>query len=277
MKKINRLLNQLIASDSILYYYLIKIYYRWKPEFIDINEVLLNYDKIKGDVFFIQIGANEGKMDDPIYHFVTEKGWKGVLIEPVKFIFDKLVRNYNNYSSQLFFENVAISRTEGKQMFYYLRKKEGFDIPFWAEELGSFNKDVILKHKMYIPQIEELIIEEDVPITTISALQLKYNISEPDLLMIDTEGYDFEIIKSYPFSICKPPVLIYENKHLGNICHKQSLVFLRNWGYKLFAFEGDTLAVQENYLAKNPNLVKGVTRKFERQRVIKMLRFNNSH
>lgn len=277
MKKINHLLNKIFTYDSILYYYLIKIYYRWKPDFIDINEVLLNYGKTNGDVFFIQVGANEGKEDDPIYHFISQKGWKGILIEPVKFIFDKLIRNYKDYSSQLFFENVAISYTEGKQIFFYLRKKEGFDIPFWAEELGSFNKEVILKHKMYISQIEDLIIEEEVPVTTISALQSKYNISEPDVLMIDTEGYDFEIIKSYPFGESKPTVLIYEHKHLGNYIHKQSLIYLRKYGYKLFAFEGDTFAIQKKYLIDNPEILKGVNRKFDRQRVIKMLRFNNSY
>ena len=44
------------------------------------------------DLFIIQIGANDGKMADPIYEFVTSnrKIVRGILIEPVKDYFEEL-------------------------------------------------------------------------------------------------------------------------------------------------------------------------------------------
>ena len=48
------------------------------------------------DMFIIQIGANDGKIDDPIYEFVTNYPPKmsGILIEPVKDYFEELKINY---------------------------------------------------------------------------------------------------------------------------------------------------------------------------------------
>ena len=53
--------------------------------------------KNKG-MFIIQIGANDGKIDDPIYEFVTNYPQKvsGILIEPVKDYFEELKTNYNS-------------------------------------------------------------------------------------------------------------------------------------------------------------------------------------
>jgi hypothetical protein len=33
-------------------------------------------------VFFLQVGANDGLMDDPIHFLVRKYGWCGVLLEP---------------------------------------------------------------------------------------------------------------------------------------------------------------------------------------------------
>ncbi len=277
MKKINRLLNQFLSKDSFFYFLLIRIYYYWKPTYLEIDDVLSNYSKLKSKIFFIQIGANEGKKTDPLYNYISSYRWEGVLVEPVKFLFEKLESNYKMYSEQLFFENVAIGKEDGKQIFYYVKAKEDIEVPFWAEELGSFDKEVILKHKIYIAEIESLIIEEEVQVTSISNLQKKYDIKELDILMIDTEGYDFNILITYPFYEIVPDIIIYEHKHLGNTRHKESLSFLRKHCYKLFSLEGDTLAIQKKYLKKFPSLLDGAKKKYDRERVVKMLRFNNSH
>ena len=35
----------------------------------------------KRDVFLVQIGANDGITIDPLYKFVTEYAWRGVLLD----------------------------------------------------------------------------------------------------------------------------------------------------------------------------------------------------
>jgi FkbM family methyltransferase len=277
MKKINQLLNRVLSKDSLLYYYLIKMYYSWKPKYIDIDQVISNFSAANQKTFFIQVGSNDGKMQDPIYKYITQDGWNGILIEPVKYLFDKLQENYEGYKSQLYFENVAISKQNGIQKFYSLKRTDDPSVPFWAEGLGSFNKDVILKHKIYIPQIEDLIIEQDLQTITLSDLQKKHNINGPDVLMIDTEGYDYEILKTYPFNEFRPSIIIYEHRHLSKADYKESMAYIRSFGYTLYAFECDTLAIHESVLHKKPDLLKNVNDQFPRDRVIKMFRFDNSY
>ena len=277
MNKFNQFLNKNLPKNSLLYYYLIRLYYSWKPKYIEIDQVLKNFSKSNDKTFFIQIGSNDGKMQDPIYNYITSDCWNGILIEPVKYLFEKLKENYKKYENQLYFENVAISKEIGTQKFYSLRQTDDPSVPFWAYGLGSFNKDIILKHKMYIPQIEELIVEEELPVTTLAELEKKYNIAGPDVLMIDTEGHDYEILKAYNFDNYKPLLIIYEHRHLSNREYKESISYLKNFGYSLFALECDTIGIHESLMQKHPDLLKDVNYKFPRERVIKMLRFNNSY
>ncbi len=100
--------------------------------------------------------------------------------------------------------------------FYGLKESQNQDLPEWYDQLGSFYKDVILKHKNYIPNIEELIEEQQINTMSFEDLIKKHKIINVDILHIDTEGYDFEIIKTINFKKYKINVIIFENKHLKN-------------------------------------------------------------
>ena len=74
-----------------------------KPVIRSFNELARAYAKGIEDFFFIQVGANDGRNGDPIFSLVTELGWKGILLEPQKLVFENLLRNYAGYDN-LFFE-----------------------------------------------------------------------------------------------------------------------------------------------------------------------------
>src|SRR5215831_6216681 len=71
--------------------------------------------------FFIQVGANDAVRDDPLKGFVTTYGWRGILIEPVPFIFERLKSQYGD-SPNLILENIAIAEQDGETDFYYLEE-----------------------------------------------------------------------------------------------------------------------------------------------------------
>jgi len=83
-----------------------------------INELVFDYivdiytNKQKG-FFFVEIGAHDGISGDPIHRHIIKYKWKGILIEPVKYLFDKLVAYYKRQNN-LIFENVAIGDKNGK-------------------------------------------------------------------------------------------------------------------------------------------------------------------
>jgi hypothetical protein len=75
-------------------------------------------------------------------------------------------------------------------------------------------------------------------------------VQQIDLIHIDTEGYDYEILKQIDFDKYQPDIILYEHKHLENKVYKSSIRMLKERGYKLFIHQGDTLAVQHKLISK---------------------------
>ena len=71
-------------------------------------------------MFFIQIGAHDGKTNDYIYPVARELGWRGILVEPIPYLFERLVENYQG-SQGLIFENVALAEQIGQKWIYRLK------------------------------------------------------------------------------------------------------------------------------------------------------------
>src|SRR5262245_37464793 len=60
---------------------------------IDIDYIFDLANRRGRDVFFLQVGANDGLMDDPIHFLVRKYGWCGVLLEPDPQLFKRLKEN----------------------------------------------------------------------------------------------------------------------------------------------------------------------------------------
>jgi len=94
-------------------------------------------DITPGEVVFVQIGAHVGRTrGDPLFPYSYKYGWSGVLVEPLPFIFNELVRNYYNPNATSFtpkgeperpwtvaFENAALCDEVGTAEFEYVDPK----------------------------------------------------------------------------------------------------------------------------------------------------------
>lgn len=212
-------------------------------------DVLNTYVIYKNDVSFVQIGSNNGVNDDPIHNYVKKYKWQGVLVEPVPYLFEELKANYRELSNRLIFENSAIAKESGELKFYRLRKSDLPNLPIWYEGLGSFNKDIVLKHRNKIPHFDNLFMEDTITSITFQELINKYSIRELNLVHIDTEGYDFEIIKLIPFANLNIDLLMFEHKHLSNTDYLKAKILLRKNGYEVRSIDlVDTIAIKKNLL-----------------------------
>lgn len=198
----------------------------------------MHIDKTE-DFYFVQIGAFDGVRNDIIREFILKYKWRGILVEPVKYLFDKLVNNYKEQDN-LIFENVAISEKNGIRDFHRLKENIGNLLPYY-EELGTLSPEIILKNRDVIPNIEDYLITEKVNCVTLSDLLKKHNINKVDLLQVDTEGYDYNIIKTIDFRFINPRIILYEHKHLTPVVNKECINFLKNKGYLVAKLGVDTL------------------------------------
>jgi FkbM family methyltransferase len=251
---LKKFLQKNIKKETKLYSFLRGIYqYRfWKPRKINDFAVILNaYSSYKeGKVFFIQIGANDGLHSDPIHDFVKKYKWKGILVEPIPEVFENLKKNYRDCSDHLIFENIAISENENSDKIIYCVDNSDKSLPFWVSQLGSFNKSVVLKHTEYHPEIQDRIIAIPIRVESFENLTTRYNVSNINLILIDTEGHDYEILKHIDLAKYRPEVIIYEHKHLNEKDYKESTVMLKEKGYKLYLHLGDTIALRKDVFAK---------------------------
>ncbi len=197
----------------------------YRPE----EEWLADFAKGRRDVFFVQIGANDGKADDMLYPLVREHKWKGVLVEPVKYLFDRLVANYAE-TQGLVFENAALMDQDGSAVFYRLRQTDD-PLPDWYDKLGSFSREVVLSHKGAIPNIEDYLLEETVECVSFATLVARHKVRRIDMILVDTEGLDFEILKKIEFRHYHPKLIIYEQKHLSSEDKAEAVRLLKRNGY----------------------------------------------
>lgn len=196
-------------------------------------DILDAFSRSKKNIFFIQIGANDGQPGDPIVDYIKSRNWSGILVEPIPYLFERLKKNYGPDSGNLIFENSAVADRDGSMKFYRLRKNDSPGLPDWYEQIGSFRKDVILKHRSQIPRFDELLLEEDVKTITFASLLKKHAVSRVDLLHSDTEGYDFEILKLIPFQDLNIGLVMFEHKHLSKEDYKSAKKLLERHGFVL--------------------------------------------
>ena len=199
-------------------------------------------------VRFVQVGSNDGIHNDPIFPISsTSDMWSGILIEPVPYLFERLKQNYG-HSARFIFENVAIGKLAGTMPFYYVSERaqlERNDLPEWHDQLGSFDKNHILKHMD--SQLEPYIEMMDVAVCTLAEVLTRHQWQSIDLLHIDAEGYDWEILSATDLFALSPKMVIIEHTHLSaeNRCRaRQKLV---DAGYNVRQIGGDFCAIRSRF------------------------------
>ena len=213
LRQIQKNIYVFLAKHKVLYPLLSKILKKRGYLEEEFDKIIREYSNKNSNLFFIQIGANDGMKFDPTYLYVRKYRWKGILVEPVEYVFEKLKENYLGVKG-LIFENVAIGNKDGFKKFYMLKKSEGENLPFWYDEIGSFLKENVLKQRDRIEDIDKRLITEKIKVLTLKSLLEKHNVHKIDFLQIDTEGYDYHILKQIPFDKIKPSMIIFEDRHL---------------------------------------------------------------
>ena len=236
-----------------LYSLLFRHYYYWMPKQAPVDKMIEEILKEKKDVFFIQIGANDGIRNDPLYPLRSKYSWKGILIEPQKRAFSELQRNFQN-NRLLTLVNAAISSETSSKQLYRL----SFSEENWATARSSFKRETLkrsidagivdklaIAHGVEVPfSKESYITSEPVQSLTFDDLVKTYNIDHVDFLLIDTEGFDYEILKLIDLRTYKPLIVLYEYKHLSLEDYRSSVQLMRSCGYKLYRKEeSDILAI----------------------------------
>ena len=202
-------------------------------------------------ISLLHIGAHDGKsFSDPLYHFVIQNADRisGVYVEPVKSTYDKLVNNLGEFS-QLKLLNIAVHPTLRSVDIHQMEGLHG-DRAKQASGLSSANltrlqRDTFNLRPTFISK------------TTVPAISIEECLSHlpveaqnnPLVMCVDTEGMDFEIVKSVIEGPRRPFIIRFEH----NLCDVDSsstpdeyqnlLAHLNSVGYQVFTEHNDATAI----------------------------------
>jgi len=175
---------------------------------------------------FVQIGAHTGNDDafEVIKNYDIELG---ILVEPLPHLIPLLEESYKEIPNVII-ENKAISVDNSDSISFFYDTKDPIT------ELSSLNKEHLLIHEVKEEHIQEI----KIPSVSLESLLDKYEITELDYLFVDTEGFDFAILKSFNFHKYKIKNVIFEDAHtdgpfLRGINYNKLVSKLESEGYKV--------------------------------------------
>ncbi|MDQ2918318.1 MAG: FkbM family methyltransferase, partial [Verrucomicrobiota bacterium] len=178
---------------------------------------------------------------DPLAGAFSKTRWSGLLVEPVPHLYQALAARYRDRPN-IAVERAAISARDGEAPLFRLREIPG-ETPQWFNQLATLDRTVLLKHREAIPNIESLIVEEATPTARLETLLTRHQVKGIDLLVIDTEGHDYEILREIDFTRFRPFVVMFEHQHLNENDKAAAYALVRAHGYTCVETpEGDAIA-----------------------------------
>jgi len=147
-----------------------------------------------------------------------------------------------------------LSEKDGKRSFFRV-DAETHGLSRWSEQISSFERAHVelhlgLKHPGFPA---EAIVEEQVECRAAEALLEAQNLLPLRLLQIDAEGYDGQLVRSFPFHRTQPDLIRFEAMNLEQADLDSTLEHLVQAGYR-FHLEptGDCIAVHDGSPLADP-------------------------
>jgi len=178
--------------------------------------------------FFLDIGAHDGVSFSNTFFFETHLDWKGICVEPIPEVYERLVKNRACICIKACIDSkngtLKFTRVKG-----YGEMLSGISDKYDQKHKERINKTI----KQYGGEVEEL----EVKAVTVKSLIEQYKLDKIDLMNVDTEGNEWPIIQSFPFDILKPKVILVENNYKDNLIK----TFLIEKGYTFCVNQGDDI------------------------------------
>ena len=206
------------------------------------------------ECFFVQVGANDGIRGDPLRRLIlANPRWRGIFIEPLDEVFRLLVSNYGA-SDRFACERVAISETNEERLLYYVAQAtiRETGLPAGFDAINSFSREHILMHlsrrhrKGALAKAPEAYISSRmVRCERLPSVLDHHRVSHIDVFCVDTEGYDYQVVRQIDFKKFRPKLILYEHCNLSSADQSSLAQLLSKEGYRLANYgQLDTMAVR---------------------------------
>ncbi|MEC9346854.1 MAG: FkbM family methyltransferase [Pseudomonadota bacterium] len=198
----------------------------------------------------VQIGANDGETNDPIGELLlrcADRITAALLVEPQQKAHARLARRYRDMA-QVQCLKAAIDWTPGQRTLWSIdRARAEAQIGRKVSDgIASFSRDHVLdalcarSGDLERDEAERLLAPEDVQVKTMRQALTDAGIDGAlNIVLIDTEGFDGEVIRMLADLDLWPEIIQYEHKHLDRDERREIARLLSGHGYRLWADHAD--------------------------------------
>ena len=147
-------------------------------------------------------------------NYLSDFGWRGAIVEPIKKYLDRLEQKPNVY-----YINAGVDTINGTR-----------EIKMASDERVAADSDFAGMSSFISenPTLTERLLVNTITFQDIFNLT---GITQLDYLKIDAEGYDGHLLLNYPYHIIKPKFIQFESKHNHVGANVEALDMLKSIGY----------------------------------------------
>lgn len=209
----------------------------------DVFELVLfrELDKFGSDFYFLQVGANDGVMNDSLNPLIRRYGLKGCLVEPLPDIFSELVKNYHD-QPQLTFLNCMIGASDGNAIIHRFKRDAPVPAEFYhglAREDGAY-----IRSRAEANGLLDYIEATSCRVYSFKSVISELPVKQISMLYIDTEGSDDKIIEAAFKEGVFPSIIQYEWTELPANRRYALKMLLLDHGYRFIDIGADTVCLR---------------------------------
>lgn len=205
---------------------------RWRAVGLDVRAAIEHLADARDEpVRFVQVGANDGRSGDPLRELIAAGRLQGLLVEPQPEPFERLRRRHQD-ADGLHFAPVAVTERDGPVTLYTDPERS---------TLGTLEPD-----RNLIRDRRRRAVELTVEGLTFDSLADRYGIDGFELLQLDTEGFDYKILRQVPLDEHGVQIVNLEYYCLPVAERRAAGELLARAGFALLYGEADLLAVQRS-------------------------------
>lgn len=196
---------------------------------------------------YVQVGAHDGQLDDPIYPHVARGTWDAVLLEPGERAYAALCELHAE-RPWVTCLRVGASSSVGDMSLFTLNPEARSRYPKWASGGASLDRDSLFAlMALRRPDArQDDILEERIALRPLDDILVETGAMDADGLIIDVEGHEASVFEGTRFGEFSPDFILFESMHLTPPDLASIRAQLATAGYRGFGLGKDTLCLSEN-------------------------------
>ena len=216
-----------------------------------LSETLHFIGKSNLNTFVLQIGAMDGVNFDDTRGYLDLYRWPGLFVEPIPEVYNKLKDNFKDRTDYIF-ENSAISSYDGYVDMLYVPYDKIVENDLHPGYTGmgaiypprngfgsDYDRDIYVKNTFCKT--------ESLPCLTLNSLLKKHNVEKFDVLILDTEGHDWEVLKQVDLQKYRPKAIRFEHINLTEEERQAAIKHLTDNNYIYEVLAQDIDAIDRNF------------------------------